>query len=167
MLRLSGRLPQGYTTSTDTDASPLPGAVGWPEDDDHAKVAKKVQDKSRGQLSEETCLHLANAYGMRAIWIAERCAADPSLCEPIVPGRPEIMAQVDFAIDEELAATVSDVLVRRTQIFFRDPDQGLEAAATIADRMGARIGWDDTERERWLQAYRDEVALSRRWKEEI
>jgi hypothetical protein len=31
--------------------------------------------------------------------------------------------------------------------------------------MALLIGWDEQERKRWLDAYRAEVALSRRWKE--
>ncbi|MEM7436259.1 MAG: glycerol-3-phosphate dehydrogenase [Myxococcota bacterium] len=163
MLRLDGKLPEKLTAAR-TDEVPLPGAVGWPEDDDHQRVADKVREVAQGRLGGETCLYLVTAYGTRAIWIAERCAADPSLAAPIIDGRPEIMAQVDFAVDEELAATVSDVLIRRTQIFFRDLDQGLGAVDKVADRMATLIGWDDEERLRWIDAYRAEVALSRRWK---
>jgi len=166
MLRLADQLPQALTP-THSDEAPLPGAIGWPEDDDNRKVAKKVGEVARGQLSDQTCLYLANTYGMRALRLAERCAADPSLCEPIIEGRPEIMAQVDFGVDEELAATVSDIMIHRTQIFFRDLDQGLGAAEKVADRMAALIGWDEQERRRWLDAYRAEVALSRRWKEAL
>ncbi len=163
MLRLDDRLPRKLTAAQ-TDEAPLPGAVGWPEDDDHQKVADKVREVARRGLGEETCLYLVTAYGTRAIWIAERCAANPTLCEPIIEGRPEIMAQVDFGVDEELAATVSDIMIRRTQIFFRDIDQGLGAAEKVASRMAALIGWDDEERQRWIEEYRAEVALSRRWK---
>ena len=166
LMRLSGQLPEGLTAS-DSDKAPLPGAVGWPEDDDHDKVAAKVCEVTQGRLSDKTCLYLVNAYGMRAIWIAERCAANPSLCEPLIEGRPEILAQVDFAVDEELAATVSDIMIRRTQIFFRDFDQGLSAAEKVADRMATLIGWDEDERKRWLDAYRAEVALSRRWRQSV
>jgi glycerol-3-phosphate dehydrogenase len=164
MLRLSEQLPETLTP-THSDEAPLPGAIGWPEDDDNEKVAKRVGEVAQGLLSAETCLCLANAYGMRAIRLAERCAAEPSLCEPIIEGRPEIMAQVDFGVEEELAATVSDIMIRRTQIFFRDLDQGLGGAEKVADRMALLIGWDEQERKRWLDAYRAEVALSRRWKE--
>ncbi|MGB5809879.1 MAG: glycerol-3-phosphate dehydrogenase [Polyangiales bacterium] len=163
MLRLDGQLPEKLTP-TDSEKAPLPGAIGWPEDDDHEKVAKKVMEVARGSLSDKTCMFLVNSYGMRAIWIAERCAANPALCEPIVEGRPEIMAQVDFGVDEELAATVSDIMIRRTQIFFRDFDQGLGGAEKVADRMASLIGWNPEERQRWLEAYRAEVALSRRWR---
>ena len=164
LLRLSDQLPDKLT-ATDSDKAPLPGAIGWPEDDDHEKVAKKVSEVAQGRLSDKTCLYLANAYGMRSIWIAERCTANPNLCEPIIEGRPEIMAQVDFGVDEELAASVSDIMIRRTQIFFRDFDQGLGAAEKVANRMASLIGWSDDERQRSLDAYRAEVALSRRWKE--
>ncbi len=163
LLRLSGQL-SGELHAANTDTVPLPGAVGWPEDDDHGKVAKKVAEVAGGRLSESTCMHLVNAYGRRAIWIAERCTANPSLGELLIEGRPEILAQVDFAVDEELAATVSDFMIRRTQLFFRDFDQGLGAAEKVADRMASLIGWSDDERRRWLEAYKDEVALSRRWK---
>jgi len=165
LLRLSDQLP-GDLQAANTDKAPLPGAIGWPEDDDHDKVAQKVAEVAQGKLSERTCLHLVNTYGTRAFWIAERCVADSSLCEPLIEGRPEIVAQVDFAVDEELAATVSDVMIRRTQLFFRDFDQGLGAAEKVADRMASLIAWNDDERQRWLEAYRGEVALSRRWKGE-
>jgi len=163
MLRLEEKLPPELKPTRSAEA-PLPGAVGWPEDDDHEKVANKAHEVGQGYLSMDTCRYLVTAYGMRAFWIAERCVANKSLCEPIVEGRPEIMAQVDFAVDEELAATVSDIMVRRTQIFFRDFDQGLGAVDKVADRMAELIGWSDEERGRWVEDYRAEVDLSRRWK---
>jgi glycerol-3-phosphate dehydrogenase len=67
-------------------------------------------------------------------------------------------------VSHELAATVCDALIRRTQIFFRDVDQGLGCAEKVADRMAAALGWDAATRERELARYRDEVALSRRWR---
>ena len=46
--------------------------------------------------------------------------------------RIEVLAQVDWAVNEELAGTVSDVMIRRTQLFYRDRDQGLGAAEAVA-----------------------------------
>jgi glycerol-3-phosphate dehydrogenase len=89
------------------------------------------------------------------------------LTEPIVPGRVEIMAQVDFGVREELAASVSDVLIRRTQIFLRDHDQGLGSVGKVANRMAELIGWSAAERQKSIDDYRAEVALSRKWKEEL
>jgi glycerol-3-phosphate dehydrogenase len=77
------------------------------------------------------------------------------------------MAQVDFGVREELAVSVSDIMVRRTQIFFRDYDQGLGAVERVAMRMAHLIGWSDDEKEKSINDYKAAVALSRRWKEEL
>ena len=81
-------------------------------------------------------------------------------------GRPEILAQIDFAVTHELAATVRDTLIRRTQLFFRDHDQGLGCAEAVSERMGELLGWDDGRQVEEVLAYQREVALSRRWRED-
>jgi glycerol-3-phosphate dehydrogenase len=165
LLKLSGKLPEDIR-SGQTFKFPLPGAVGWPEDDDHNKVANEVAKACDG-LSEKLRLYLVDTYGTRALEVATLCANDPGLRESIVPGRVEIMAQIDFGVREELAASVSDILIRRTQIFFRDYDQGLGAVDKVAARMAQLIGWSDQERQRSIDAYKADVALSRKWKEEL
>ncbi len=166
LLKLSDKLPEDIH-SGQTFKFPLPGAVGWPEDDDHAKVAAELAKACDCDLSEEVSRHLVDTYGMRALELAKLCAADPSLREPIVPGRVEIMAQVDFGVREEFAASVSDIMIRRTQIFFRDFDQGLGSVEKVATRMAHLIGWSDEEKQKSVDAYKADVALSRRWKEEL
>ncbi|MBW2223910.1 MAG: hypothetical protein JRF54_06750 [Deltaproteobacteria bacterium] len=104
---------------------------------------------------------------MRAVQVAKLCAKDPALLEPIVPGRVEIMAQVDFGVQEELAASVSDILIRRTQILFRDFDQGLGAADKVANRLAELIGWSAEEKQKSIDYYKSEVALSRQWKKAL
>lgn len=147
-----------------TDKDPLPGARGWPEDDDHARVADEVSKAGHPHVPDDVARYLGDTYGMRALDIAKRVAADRSLGERLVPARPEILAQVDWAVEEELAATLCDVLVRRTQLFFRDRDQGLGAVPAIADRMAALLGWDEATKAREIERYEAEVALSRQWR---
>ena len=166
LLKLSDKLPEDIH-SGQTFKFPLPGAVGWPEDDDHARVAEELRNACDCGLSEEVSRHLVDTYGMRALELAKLCAADASLTEPIVPGRVEIMAQVDFGVFEELAASVTDIMVRRTQIFFRDQEQGLGAVEKVATRMAHLIGWSDEEKQNYIDAYKADVALSQRWKEEL
>jgi len=166
LLKLTGKLPEDIH-SGQTFKFPLPGAVGWPEDDDHDKVAAELTRQCDCDLSEETTLHLVDTYGMRGFELAELCLSDPSLTEPIVPGRVEIMAQVDFGVREELAASVSDIMIRRTQIFFRDSDQGLGAVEKVATRMAHLLGWSDEEKQKSVDDYKADVALSQRWKEEL
>jgi len=166
LLKLSDVLPEDLQ-SAHTFKAPLPGAVGWPEDDDHGKVVAELSKVCDCDLSDAVRRHLVDTYGMRALELAKLCADDPSLTEPIVPGRVEIMAQVNFGVQEELAASVSDIMVRRTQIVFRDYDQGLGAVDKVATRMARLIGWSDEEKQKSIDQYKAEVALSRRWKTEI
>jgi glycerol-3-phosphate dehydrogenase len=149
-----------------TEKDPLPGGEGWPEDDDHAKVGAAVREASGGTLDEESALALASTYGTRAEGIARAMATDASAAARLVPSRVERMAQIDFAITEELAASLSDVMIRRTQLFYRDVDQGLGAADAIAARMASRLGWTAARTKTELEGYRAEVARSRRWRTE-
>ncbi len=166
LLTLSGKLPEDLQ-SGETTKVPLPGGVGWPEDDDHAKVAVELAEVCDCDISAAVARHLVDTYGMRALELAKMCAADPSLTEPIVPGRVEIMAQVDFGVKEEFAASVSDVMTRRTQIFFRDFEQGLGSVEKVATRMAHLIGWSEEEKQKSVDEYKVDVARSQRWKQEL
>ncbi|MDH3485546.1 MAG: glycerol-3-phosphate dehydrogenase [Myxococcales bacterium] len=166
LLKLMDKLPPDLR-SGQTFKFPLPGAVGWPADDDHDKVAAEVSKAAEGTLSDNACRHLVDTYGMRAFEIAKRCVKDPSQREPIIEGRREIMAQVDWGVEEELAASVADIMIRRTQIFYRDYDQGLGAIDKVATRMATLIGWSAEEKQRHIEHYRARVALSRRWRDEL
>ncbi|MCA9577179.1 MAG: glycerol-3-phosphate dehydrogenase/oxidase, partial [Myxococcales bacterium] len=166
LLRLMGKLP-GKLTASETDKHPLPGGVGWPADDDHAKVTALVVQAARGTLGADTARFLADTYGMRALELAKRCAADAAQAQPLVAGRHELLAQVDWAIDEELAHSLSDVLTRRTQLFYKDLDQGLGCAEAVAAHMAARLGWDEARTEAELAGYRADVARSRAWRQAV
>lgn len=166
ILKLSGKLPEDIH-SGQTFKFPLPGAVGWPEDDDHKKVADEISEVCECNLDAQVRLHLVDTYGMRALELAKMCADDPTLTEPIIQGRIEIMAQVDFGVREELAASISDIMIRRTQIFFRDYEQGLGSVDKVADRMATLIGWSEAEKQKSIDDYKAEVALSQKWKEEL
>ena len=166
ILKLMGDLPEDLQ-SGQTFKFPLPGAVGWPEDDDHDKVAEELGKACECDLSHTIRRHLVDTYGMRSLELAKLCTADPTLLEAIVPGRPEIMAQVDFGVREELASSVSDIMIRRTQIFFRDRQQGLQSVDKVANRMAELIGWSDEEKRRSIEDYKAEVALSQKWREAL
>ena len=163
LLRLSSQLTVAVTAAN-TDREPLPGAVGWPADDDHARVGSQVAEVGEGTLTEAQAKHLADTYGMRAVDLARLVQQDPRLAAPLVEGRNEILAQVTWACREELAASVSDVLIRRTQLFFKDVDQGLGAIEATAAELARVLGWSEEERARSIADYESEVALSRAWR---
>jgi len=81
---------------------PLPGATGldridWPV-----------------ELDSATRAHLLHLYGSLAIEVLQPAVDDPSLLEPLVPGRPDLRAQDLYARTHEWARSDEDVLRRRT-----------------------------------------------------
>lgn len=165
-MALNGHKVQ-HLTPVNTAVQPLPGAMGWPEEDeDGDTVAAKVNEEAAGRLPEATCRYLTDRYGTRAIDLVRMAVKDQRLLQPLVPGRPEILAQVDWAVSRELAQTVTDVLERRTQLFFRDRNQGLDALEAVSARLAELLGWSETRRQESADQYRREVALSRRWRKQ-
>ena len=60
---------------------------------------------------------------------------DPALLERLHPGGPDIAAQANFAVTDEWATTVEDVVRRRTTVALR----GLAGPASVdASRRGSR-----------------------------
>ena len=157
----------GELRAPETETDPLPGAVGWPERGGEKQIVSTVQDYSEGLINRATAKHLVAVLGMRAIDLAERVAAAPDTAAPLVQGRPEILGQVDWAVTVELARTVTDVMMRRTQLYYRDADQGLGAVQAVASRMGELLGWTEEEAAAQAAAYSEEVERSRRWRNEL
>jgi glycerol-3-phosphate dehydrogenase len=164
MLRLTGKLPAGLTPAQ-TDREPLPGAHGWPEDDDASRLVSQVRSVGGENIADDVARNLVGTYGTRALEVARLARNDAALCARLIPDRPEILAQVDFAVTDELASDVSDFMVRRTQIFYRDVDQGLTAVDVVTARIALLLGWDAERAARSAADYREDVARSRRWRE--
>jgi glycerol-3-phosphate dehydrogenase len=92
--------------------------------------------------SRDVASRLVKAYGDRwpLVWaFAER---DSALGQPLVAGLPYIGAEVVYAGEREMACTVSDILMRRTQIAFETRDAGRAAAPRVAQLLAPLRGWD-------------------------
>ena len=88
---------------------------------------------------------------------AERPPVFGTLFEPIVEGRPWTLSDATFAVDRELACTLSDILVRRTKVAFASRDHGIPAAPRVAQAVARHLGWDAAECARQVEAYRADV----------
>jgi len=141
---------------------PLPGAVGWPEGDSEA-IVDQIHSLAGDKIDNASAVLLAHTYGVTGLDVAARVVATPELAARIVEGRPEILAQVDHAVERELASTLSDVLIRRTQLFFRTRDQGLSAVGVVADRMSGLLGWSEEQRSQMEAEFRHQVDLATEW----
>jgi glycerol-3-phosphate dehydrogenase len=81
-------------------------------------------------------------YGADAPAIREIAAARPELAEQIHPELPYIGAEVVWAVREEMARTVEDVLARRTRALLLGARASIEAASRVAELMARELGRD-------------------------
>ena len=85
----------------------------------------------------------------------------PGARDPIVEGRPHVWAEVDIAVHEEMALTLTDVLVRRLGLFYEAADQAFEVAQQVASRMARALGWEAARTAREVEEYRTLVTEHR------
>lgn len=139
-----------------------------PQGDCHTKEpllgAQFGQAQVAGQ-DEQVSRHLMETYGSDAAWIAGCAEGTVALGQRIVPGLPYLMAEVAYAVQHEMALTLSDVLIRRTHVIYEVRDGGLPRAPAVADLMAERLGWDEAERDRQVAEYERQVALTQAWRE--
>ncbi len=93
---------------------------------------------------------LAGRYGYAAREVLELAASRGELAQPIVPGLPDLLAEVALAARHEQARSIGDVLLRRTRLGLlagRSLEQGEDgsppAPARLAgDVLARELGWD-------------------------
>lgn len=94
-------------------------------------------------------------YGTDAERIRELVRASPSLGQPLDARLPPIGAEAVWAVREEMARSVEDILARRTRALFLDARAALRMAPAVADLMAAELGrdqaWVDAELERFRE----------------
>ena len=100
-------------------------------------------------VGEEALAQLAFRYGHAARNVLDLAREDPKLAAPIVPGRPDLLAEVVIAARHEQARSVADVLLRRTRL-------GLLAAPQLRDAGVAAPG----RRRRWAPSWAGRGARS-------
>ncbi|AFY69138.1 Glycerol-3-phosphate dehydrogenase [Thalassoporum mexicanum PCC 7367] len=110
-----------------TLTKPLPGAI-FPNDE---RIQKAVQDY-RHQLPIATIDHLFNIYGARAMEVLALIDQEPELAEPLGDRLPDIKAQVLFAVEAEMAHTITDIVRRRTTLAMQ-ANYGLDVLPVISE----------------------------------
>jgi glycerol-3-phosphate dehydrogenase len=79
------------------------------------------------------------------------------MAERVVPELPYTMAELRYAIKNEMAFTLSDLLMRRTRVAFETRDHGVAAATRVANTLGASMGWYENERRVQIGVYAGDV----------
>jgi glycerol-3-phosphate dehydrogenase len=92
-------------------------------------------------IDKEAMRNLIWTYGARHPEVLELVKQDASLGKRVRDDRLEILAQAAFSIKNEMAATLCDILTRRTGIgtLGHPGDEALDKVCTLVARL---LGWD-------------------------
>ena len=92
--------------------------------------------------------HLLSQYGTDAAAVGKLCTDDPSLGAFFDPALPYTLAEVVYAVREEMARTLEDVLSRRTRSLLLDARAAQRAAPLVAAVMAKELGCG----QEWIEA---------------
>jgi glycerol-3-phosphate dehydrogenase len=129
---------------------PLTGAEGfWV--DYWRQLAEKYE------LSQRTARHLAQKFGTDAPRVLELTEREPQLLQPLSPGGAAIRAEVVYAIREEMAQTIEDILLRRIGVQFHGWKEAAEAAPVVAQLLAREFAWSEARTRDAVAAYLETI----------
>jgi glycerol-3-phosphate dehydrogenase len=106
-------------------------------------------------VGEEALAQLAFRYGHAARTVLALARERAELAQPIVPGRPDLLAEAAVAARHEQARSIADVLLRRTRLGILAAPQlrGADSVRAVAAAMGGELGWSRREVKRAAEAW--------------
>ena len=143
----------------ESDESPLSGGDTGDNVAAFAERLRGVNEEIAGDIVE----HMVGLYGSNAEPMLEAIKKDPALGKRCSPRLPVTRAEVEYAVHEEMALTLADVLDRRTRQLLWDPESGVDAAETVAGWMGELLGWSPEKVDTEVAGYRRLAAELRRF----
>lgn len=99
-----------------------------------------------------------DTYGTEAKQVQQLHKEDSKYDKPFHEELPYRRSQVIWAVRQEMARTVDDVLARRTRSLFLDARAALECAQTVAEIMAEELERDDDWIEHQINAFRSLAA---------
>ncbi len=124
----------------------LPGATGI--------AAARADAGHFAGLSEEGAARLLGIYGGRVRKVLDLAYDRPALAIALDTGKTVLAAEVVFAVRQEFARHLTDILHRRTMVGL-SADLGESVAEGAAAVAANELGWSDAERRQELQALKD------------
>ena len=139
--------------------APVPSATEtlpvWGGDiDDFGALVNRIADRGPGNkpFSADVALQLAHNHGSRYAEVVELTQRRPELATPY-PGTSVLPAQVIHAVRREMAVTLQDVLLRRTDLGTADAPDG-PLLASVGSDVAREAGWDEARTRREIGAAR-------------
>jgi len=139
--------------ATTTAAVPLSGG--------EARAIEQAQQLAPGvNLPDAVKKRWLEHYGGNFTKLAELAGADPAATRSL-GGHNLIAAEVRYAVESEMAMTVTDFFTRRASIFYWTQDGGLDTAEAVAGEMAQHLHWTPAQQTAQVEAYRQWVAANR------
>jgi glycerol-3-phosphate dehydrogenase len=132
-----------------TQNAPLPGAAGI--------AAGPALDKP-AQTREE---HLRWRYGALGSEVGRAAPKDGQLGDRLVSDCGDLAAEAAFAVEREMAVSLTDVMTRRLHVHLRSREVGEKVARRVAEIMAPKLGWSAEQIEREVSVYLATLAESR------
>jgi glycerol-3-phosphate dehydrogenase len=136
----------GGQTACRTRDFVLAGSEGFSAD-----FAKKLAE--RYGVSTETALHLAQKFGSDSTKVLDLAQQDRALLEPLFAGAAAIRAEVIYAVREEMAQSIEDLLSRRLGLQFHSWKDAETAAPVVGDLLGRELGWTQAQTKEAITTY--------------
>ena len=119
-----------------TDKLPLPGCI-LPSD----RRIQQAVDKYSSTLAIDIINHLFSVYGAKALEVLALTEDDPELGQRIDSDLSDIKAQIVYAVRNEFAHTLVDILRRRTTLAMNG-QYGMNLLPEVIDTLQQYCGWD-------------------------
>lgn len=103
--------------------------------------------------SESASENESSVYGTDGQGLAALIKTSPFLGKKLVAGLPCTEAEVVWAVRNEMARTVEDVLARRLRLLFLDAGAALAAAPRVAELMAKEAGHSEAWKEQQLSDF--------------
>jgi len=144
--RRLGRRPRRSPTA----GSPLPGGNLRSVENEIATARAAVGD-------DDVARRLVHAYGSTWQTVWGRATATPGGTSRVAADLPYVIGEMAYAVEQELACTLGDLLMRRTRLAYETADHGLTVAPAVAELVAPLLGWDADMRVRELNRFRAEI----------
>lgn len=167
--RLSRRLERSFSVSPKnphciTDKVPLyGGGISNYETFRQEWVGRLVREN---HFDHDIAEHFVESFGTRIPDVLKAVDATPDGRERIHPNLPHVWGELTYALEHGMTLALDDFLIRRTHIFSLEKHQGLDVYPGIADRLQARLGWSEDEKQKQIDRLKLKVHFTQYFREE-
>jgi glycerol-3-phosphate dehydrogenase len=149
---------EGTVPASRTHEVGLVGSEDWPE-------TWEARDElaAKSGLDFATIEHLLGRFGSLTSEILALVQGDPSLAERLEPRSEYLRAEVVYAVTNEGALHLEDVLQRRTHLSIETYDRALSVADATTRLMAPLLGWDQDRIDSELKDYRQLAEKQSEW----